>query len=238
MFDCQSNIALIIEALDKLKELSNEMVFVGGCTIALYIDDISSIKSDIRPTTDVDVIIEVATKFDWHLLERKLMSLGFSQSLNVADDPICRWRNGTLILDVMPFDETVLGFSNRWYKEGFAQRRTQVVEGRNIFVLPAPILLCTKVEAYKNRGKGSLNYSKDAEDIAALLCGRENLISEIGAASTGVRDFLRSDLLPIIRGELFDEVIAALIPQDRKYSERVLNAVSLKMKIVDSLRVV
>ncbi len=110
---------MIREAAAKLGELSRDFVFVGGSTIALYVDSDSVILSDIRPTTDVDVITEISSHLEQHELEKKLMTRNFSQAFNRSDDPICRWRNGELILDVMPLDERILGFSNRWYKEGF-----------------------------------------------------------------------------------------------------------------------
>lgn len=45
-----------------LGELINEMVFVGGTVAELYADD--SEISDIRPTNDVDCVIELGSTRD------------------------------------------------------------------------------------------------------------------------------------------------------------------------------
>ena len=38
-----------------------------------------------------------------------------SPKIAVESAPLCRWVNAGTILDVMPLDERILGFSNRWY---------------------------------------------------------------------------------------------------------------------------
>jgi len=64
-----------------------------------------------RATTDVDVIVVVDSLSDYYRLSERLRGQGF------REDPlsrvICRWRHGPLILDAMPTDESILGFSNR-----------------------------------------------------------------------------------------------------------------------------
>jgi hypothetical protein len=44
----------------------------------------------------------------------QLRGLGFTEDQSEGA-PMCRWRAGELILDVMPDDERALGFTNRWY---------------------------------------------------------------------------------------------------------------------------
>ncbi len=44
----------------------------------------------------------------------RLHKLGFTEDLSEAA-PICRWQHGQIKLDLMPLDETILGFSNRWH---------------------------------------------------------------------------------------------------------------------------
>jgi hypothetical protein len=45
-----------------------------------------------------------------------LRQLGFSQGTE-PDDPICRWVVEDVKVDVMPTDEDILGFSNKWYSQ-------------------------------------------------------------------------------------------------------------------------
>ena len=46
-----------------LKNLREEVVFVGGTTTAFYIDDPAA--PDARPTNDVDCIVELASTGDF-----------------------------------------------------------------------------------------------------------------------------------------------------------------------------
>jgi len=43
-----------------LKELDQEFVFVGGATVSMYATD-PGISGEVRPTDDVDVIVELAS---------------------------------------------------------------------------------------------------------------------------------------------------------------------------------
>src|SRR4028119_950961 len=44
--------------------------------------------------------------------------------------PLCRWQYEGISIDVMPCDESVLGFSNRWYKPGIAKIGRASCRGR------------------------------------------------------------------------------------------------------------
>src|SRR5260221_10778552 len=68
----------------------------------------------VRPTLDVDAIVAIASYAEFTLLENRLRELGFRES-RAEGAPICRWLHGDLILDLMPTDASILGFSNRWY---------------------------------------------------------------------------------------------------------------------------
>jgi hypothetical protein len=53
-----------------------------------------------RPTKDVDVIVRVLRKVDYYLVQDRLAEVGFV--VRMGEDVICRFRNGDLVLDVMP----------------------------------------------------------------------------------------------------------------------------------------
>ena len=65
-------------------------------------------------SVDVDVIVEVATLAQYHLLSDQLRQLGFIEDAS-AGAPICRWKADDVILDVMPTDPKILGFGNQWF---------------------------------------------------------------------------------------------------------------------------
>lgn len=97
----------------KLGELRDEIVFLGGCTTALFIDDLNI--PDVRYTFDVDCVVDVISLRQYHMLEKKLKNLGFKQT--ITEEVICRWYYNDAILDVMPTEEKILGFGNCWYKD-------------------------------------------------------------------------------------------------------------------------
>ena len=68
------NIGVVEEVAIALKELKNQMVFVGGAVVSLYADD--PVAEEIRPTSDIDMTINLVNLFDWKELEQQLSQLG------------------------------------------------------------------------------------------------------------------------------------------------------------------
>jgi hypothetical protein len=99
---------------------------------------------------------------------------------------ICRWRHrdhAGLVLDVMPTNEAILGFSNRWYSVALAAVEERELPSRaTIPAVPPVHLLATKIEAFHGRGHGDFLASHDFEDIVLLINGRPELLADIEAA--------------------------------------------------------
>lgn len=57
-----SNLAMLERVARKLEKLNDEVVYLGGCTTALFITDPLSL--DVRSTVDVDCIIDVISFID------------------------------------------------------------------------------------------------------------------------------------------------------------------------------
>jgi len=55
-----SNLAMLELVERKLGKLNDEVVYLGGCTTALFITDPLSL--DVRSTLDMDCIIEVVSR--------------------------------------------------------------------------------------------------------------------------------------------------------------------------------
>lgn len=102
-----------------LGDLTQQVVFVGGATTGIYINDLAA--PEIRPTDDVDCIIELATRADYYQLEEVLRKKKFVHSMDPRG-PICRWKYLGITVDIMPTNESILGFSNRWYPQGLLNR--------------------------------------------------------------------------------------------------------------------
>ena len=135
-------------------ELRQKLVFVGGCTTALFITDFITLE-DVRATDDVDLIVDLAGYAGWRELEKRLKAKGFLTSLD--DEILCRMRLGTLKVDFMPDNAEILGFTNRWYAQGIEQSQCyQLTEDLVIKILPPEVFVATKLEAYKGRGNNPL----------------------------------------------------------------------------------
>lgn len=164
------NLEMLKLAHQLLEELSEQVVFVGGTTTCLYID--VDIADDIRPTTDVDCVIEIANKNEYDKFQKKLRAKGFTHDIGVGA-PLCRFTHGELlVLDVMPNDGEILGFSNSWYKDGILNKeKFQLTKDDFIYIFPLPLFLASKFEAFNARGSKDPRMSWDLEDIVLVIDG-------------------------------------------------------------------
>ena len=171
-----------------LASVPQTVVFTGGATISLYLDDVSA--PDIRPTDDVDCVVEITSRSEYYRLSELLRSLGLEESTDPGA-PLCRWQYEDITVDVMPCDSSVLGFSNRWYTPGIANSISYPLpSGRLIQIFSVPYLLASKIEAFIGRGQRNFYFSADIEDIVALLDGCSHLEEEVQQADAAVRAFL------------------------------------------------
>lgn len=169
-----------------LGQLVPDVAFLGGAAIALWISDPAA--PPIRPTRDVDVIVEVGTTVEYYALGERLREQGFEEDPDARQ--LCAWkhRDSDLALDVMPTEAEILGFSNRWYAEALASAvERELPSGAVIRAVTAPYLVATKIEAFRGRGNGDYLASRDFGDLIALIDGRPELIEEIEAAPLELR---------------------------------------------------
>jgi len=101
----QRNLESLTLVAHRLEELCSEVTFVGGCIIGLLITDKAA--PDVRFTVDVDCIINVISKPDYHSLSKKLRHKGFKE-MSLGNHPICRWDCDGVLIDVMPTDKSDL----------------------------------------------------------------------------------------------------------------------------------
>ena len=97
----------------RLGDLADEVVFLGGATAGLLIT--APRTAAVSSTKDVDIIVEVGTWGEYARLLERLRERGFREDTEEGA-PVCRWVIDDIKVDVMPADEEILGFSNRWYQ--------------------------------------------------------------------------------------------------------------------------
>jgi hypothetical protein len=170
------SIELLETAAQALGPLVEEVVFLGGASIQMWISDPAAPAT--RATNDVDVISAVTSRVGYYQLAERLRERGFSEASDST--VICRWnhRATSLILDVMPQEETVLGFSNPWYRYAIETSiERELPSGTRIRAASPPAIIATKLAAWKGRGKGDMLRSLDLHDILVLLDGRPRAAS-------------------------------------------------------------
>jgi hypothetical protein len=97
-------------------ELRSDVAFLGGATIELLPTDPA--VDEVRVTKDVDVITAGRSRAAFLVgFSERLRARGFREGGEGAH----RWKIADLIVDVMPVEEDILGFSNRWYPAALAR---------------------------------------------------------------------------------------------------------------------
>lgn len=213
------NVRLVEVVAQALGELCDELVFVGGCAAGLLCT--SPNAPPPRVTFDVDVVAEVAALAAYHALEKRFASLGFARDMS-PDAPICRWRLGEVQVDLMPADERILGFANRWYPLAIAGASAVTLPGgRQIRLISAPAFLATKLEAFATRGKSDLMSSHDFEDIINVIEGRPGIEAEVAAAGGELAIYLASRFAELARDPDFENTLPGLVAYDELYEDRI-----------------
>lgn len=205
------SVELLERAAEQLGPLVKDVAFVGGASLFLWIDDPGA--PEPRATIDVDVIVVVDGRADYYRLSERLRRQGFTE--DDRNGVICRWRGADeLILDVMPTDPEILGFTNRWYEGALeAAQDVRLPSGALIRAVTPPYLLAAKLEAFHSRGRDDYLGSADFEDIVRLVDGREALMAAVEAAAGEIRAFIRGEFGRMLEDPRFEPGVAgALLP--------------------------
>lgn len=113
----------------------------------------------------------------------------------------------------MPLESSVLGFSNRWYPEGFERAVTVLLpDGQEIRIFALPYLIASKLEAFKGRGRGDFMGSSDMEDIVTLVDGAADLAARVERAPESVRSYLRRSFRELLSDERFLDALEGHLP--------------------------
>jgi hypothetical protein len=209
---------LVLAMARKLGPLLPEVGFVGGCATALLITDPAA--AEPRITYDVDVIVEVASYSEYAKLSKRLRTLGFSEDASEGA-PLCRWTSGGMMLDVMPTDDKILGFSNRWYAAALRDAAEVRLSDLRLRVVTAPYFIGTKLEAFRGRGKGDFFASRDLEDLVAVIDGRPSVVEEVNAAPPDLRAYIADEVGTLLDNRQFIEALPAHLPGDDASQARV-----------------
>jgi len=209
-----------------LEGLNRPFVFVGGATVALYATFPDRIE-DVRPTEDVDVVVELLSYSGYAEISEEMIALGFSNDMESG--VICRFKIHGLAVDIMPTDPNVIGFSNRWYPDGFKFAETiEIDDETSVKIFSAPYFLASKWEAFKSRGKRNFRASHDFEDMVFVFEQYHDLESKISNAPDDVRQYLRDEVGSMLDNDDFIEGVGCHMQNSYYGSEAA--------EIIDKLR--
>ena len=214
-----------------LEPVLDELVFVGGCTAGMLISDPAA--GTVRPTLDVDAIVDIATYAKYEALAERLRALGLRED-TTPGAPLCRWRHGESVIDVMPIEEGVFGFSNRWYPHAVETAQRLDVAGHIIRVVTGVCFIATKLEAFRGRGNGDIVASHDLEDLIAVVDGRPEILDELSAAAPDVRDYIASEVGALLGNPDFVEALPGFLPPDAGSQAR-RSTLEVRLRLIASL---
>ena len=228
------SVAMIRHVAEHLGDLREQVVFLGGAVTGLLLTDPAS--PEVRFTKDVDVIVEIGSYAEYARFEEALREMGLTQ----VQDVICRWDFDGVLVDVMPTDESVLGFSNRWYSHAVRTATGySLTADLTIRLVTAPCFVATKLEAFRHPQRengGDYLLSRDIADIVAVLDGREELASEILSADEEIRVFLQEQFRQMLLDRAFWNALPAhLLPDEA--SQRRLSLLTQRVENIVKNRI-
>lgn len=199
-------------------ELLAQVAFVGGCTTALLITDTFTLEA-VRFTDDVDVIVHILGFGRWQQLLTELRTRGFRES--PQDDITCRMRLARagaqeLIVDFMPDDAEILGFTNRWYADAVHTATNFSLRSGTVIRVVSPVhFVATKLEAYRGRGNNDPLASRDMEDLLSIVDGREALLEEITGSAPELQGYIAGQFSQLLQHSDFDYAVQAAARNSR-----------------------
>jgi len=200
-----------------LEPVLEHLVFVGGCATGMLISDPAA--AGIRSTNEVEAIADITSYAMYSALANRLRSIGLKQ--DAGDGAAARrWRLDAAIVDIVPSDRSVLGFSNTWYGPAIASAQRMTMAGGQVRLVAPAYFVATQLEAFHRRGHGDVIASSDLEDIVIVVDGRPQLLDEIARADPQVRQFIAAEISSLIDNRRFADSLAGFLPPDRASQAR------------------
>jgi hypothetical protein len=180
----------------RLDGLGLDYAFLGGAVVGLLLDKPEF--TPVRPTDDVDVVVEAVSRARYADVEAKLRALKFDHDMRPGA-PRCRWVLGNLTVDIMPVEGSFLGLNTAWFR-GF---------------------VATKYVAFLDRGAGDHYSSHDLEDLIAVIDGRAKFAEEVSAADPALRAYVRKAIAALLASSDFLEALPGHVRPDAASQSRL-----------------
>lgn len=125
----------------------------------------------------------------------------------------------TVLFDLMPVDEGVLGFSNRWYAYAVETAQVMALSDRlSIRLVTATAFVATKLEAFATRGNSDFLSSHDLEDVLNVVDGRAELVEEFAVEHADLRHWVADVFLGLVDNPTFVNALPGLVAEPERAS--------------------
>jgi len=222
------NRAAIKKIATALGPMNQQMVYVGGATVCLYINDPAA--DDVRPTKDVDITLDIASLNELEAIRMALNQRGFYQT--AEDTVICRFHFEDIKVDLMNTRAIGWAPANPWFQPGFKLKETMAIGNQTIQILPLAYFLASKFSAFNGRGAQEARTSHDFEDITYILDNRTDIHKQIAEAPDDVRPFLSSQLRKILEDRDMQEAVFSNLPYQTR-QERYERIISFIKRLIN-----
>ncbi len=112
--------------------------------------------------------------------------------------------------------------NSRWFREALDDSRlVDLGEGHEADIISTPVFIATKLEAYRDRGRGDFRASHDIEDIVTVIDGCEAIVGQIVAAPANVREFVVTELATWRQSAAIVEEVAGHLSPMSQFADRV-----------------
>lgn len=196
------NLKVVEKIASTLEEINDEVIYVGGAVVSLYVTDEGAEQP--RPTKDIDISVQVSTYSQMDMLREKLATKKIYPA--PTETVIYRYTFEDILIDFIPYEETPLGPTNSWLKPGFKKAYPIKIGDIEINILPVSLFLATKWEAFKSRGSDP-RMSHDFEDIIYIIDNNLDVVDDVKSADEDVKTFLRGMSKEILSHSSRNEII-------------------------------
>jgi len=196
------NLKVVEKVAISLEELNDDVIYVGGAVVSLYVTDEGAEQP--RPTKDIDISVQISTYSQMDELREKLALKKIYPA--PSEKIMYRYSYEDILIDFIPFEETILGPTNSWLKPGFETAYPVNIGEIEIKILPVSLFLATKWEAYKSRGNDPRT-SHDFEDIIYIVDNNLEVVEDIRNANKDVQNFLKEMSTEILNHNSRNEII-------------------------------
>lgn len=208
------DLPLVELAAIALGPLVDEVVFVGAAVLPVWITEKEVLP--LRATDDTDCVIDVSTKARYDAFGERLRAQGLREDKD--SKVLCRWRvpESDLIVDVMPAEQSILGFTGKWvhlaHRKGMSEE-FEIGRAGSARIVRPELWTAMKLDAFATRGNNDFYSSKDFEDLVSIVRGRPSLIEELKSSRRDVREFAATSILSLTRSKQFEVGVIGAIAQ-------------------------